>query len=79
MIKLSDYTLSLLDDIERRIDPDTEEDFRDQWTRFWYTEMDTDLFTPRSQREEHPQEESAGRRVLQIDSLGRAHPLNRHD
>ena len=38
-----------------------------------------DLFTPRSQREEHPQEESAGRRVLQIDSLGRAHPLNRHD
>lgn len=54
MIKLSDYTLSLLDDIERRIDPDTEEDFRDQWTRFWYTEMDTDLFTPRRKKVSSP-------------------------
>ena len=36
MMQLSDYTLSLLDDIERRIDPDAEEDFRAQWRRFWY-------------------------------------------
>lgn len=29
-MKLSDYTLSLLEDIEARIDPDVEEDFREQ-------------------------------------------------
>ncbi len=43
---LSTYTLSLLDDIERRIDPDAEEDFRAQWKEFWYTDTDIPIFTP---------------------------------
>ena len=30
-MELSSYTLALLDDIERRIDPETEEDYRAQW------------------------------------------------
>ena len=46
MMKLSDYTLALLDDIERRIDPDDEEDFRSQWKQFWYTDLDVPVFTP---------------------------------
>jgi len=45
-MKLSEYTLSLLDDIERRIDPDAEEDFRSQWKNFWYTDLDIPVFTP---------------------------------
>lgn len=46
MIKLNDYTLSLLDDIEKRIDPETEEDYREQWRKFWYGEYDGVVFRP---------------------------------
>lgn len=45
-MKLSEYTLSLLDDIERRIDPETEEDYYAQWLSFWRRECDGLVFTP---------------------------------
>ena len=45
-MKLSDYTISLLDDIESRIDPDTEEDFYSQWLDFWNGRITTPIFTP---------------------------------
>ncbi len=45
-MKLSNYTLALLNDIENRIDPETEEDFRSQWIRFWEGETDTSVFRP---------------------------------
>ena len=53
-MKLSDYTLALLDDIERRIDPDTEEDFRAQWRSFWYGNPQTLIFTPRRNKTSAP-------------------------
>jgi hypothetical protein len=45
-MKLSEYTLALLDDIERRIDPDTEDDFLHQWEEFWRGENDSIIFKP---------------------------------
>ena len=45
-MKLSEYTLSLLDDIERRIDPETEEDYRNQWKSFWNGTADVPVFRP---------------------------------
>ncbi len=45
-MQLSDYTRALLDDIERRIDPETEEDFIGQWRDFWFTDLDTPRFLP---------------------------------
>lgn len=46
-MKLSDKTLEILDDIERRIDPETEEDFQKQWEDFLYDRFDGEIFTPR--------------------------------
>lgn len=34
-MELSAYTRALLEDLERRIDPDTEDDFYAQWANFW--------------------------------------------
>nr|MBQ4318057.1 hypothetical protein [Clostridia bacterium] len=45
MSVLSNTTLALLDDIERRIDPETEEDFKKQWEDFLYDKFDGDVFT----------------------------------
>ena len=45
-MKLSDYTLSLLDDIERRIDPETEDDYYSQWDDFYNQRTDKKVFTP---------------------------------
>ncbi len=45
-MKLSNYTLSLLDDIERRIDPETEDDYYAQWKKFWDGEMTDAVFVP---------------------------------
>ena len=45
-MELTAYTQALLADIERRIDPETEEDFRAQWKNFWYCETDTAVFSP---------------------------------
>jgi hypothetical protein len=46
-MKLSDYTLALLDDIERRIDPETEEDYCNQWNNFFDKKIDEKVFYPR--------------------------------
>lgn len=51
---LSPYTLSLLEDIERRIDPETEEDFRNQWRSFWYSHLDRPVFTPWRKKTSEP-------------------------
>lgn len=45
-MQLSSYTRALLDDIERRIDPETEEDLAAQWARFWSGGFDGALFHP---------------------------------
>ena len=46
MIELSQQTLALLDDIERRIDPDSEESMAAQWHDFLYDRFDGDIFQP---------------------------------
>lgn len=43
---LSNETLKLLEDIESRIDPETEDDFKKQWEDFIYDRFDGDVFTP---------------------------------
>ena len=53
-MKLSDYTLSLLEDIERRIDPETEDDFYGQWESFWRGEMSDAVFVPRRKKLTEP-------------------------
>jgi len=44
MIKLSNETIDLLNDIENRIDTDTEDNFRNQWKNFLYGKFDGDIF-----------------------------------
>ncbi len=46
MFQPSQKTLALLADIERRIDPETEEDFQNQWRDFLYGRFDGEIFTP---------------------------------
>ena len=46
MFQLSKDTIALLEDIERRIDPETEEDFVDQWKNFIYDDFKGDVFVP---------------------------------
>ena len=43
---LSRETLALLDDIEARIDPQTEEDYIGQWRDFLYDRFEGDIFLP---------------------------------
>ena len=45
-MKLSKETLALLDDIEARIDPETEEDYIGQWRDFLYDRFDGEIFMP---------------------------------
>ncbi len=45
-MKLSDYTLSLLRDIERRIDPEVEDDYIRQWEDFFAGECRERVFRP---------------------------------
>ena len=45
-MKLSSETLALLEDIERRIDPETEEDFVRQWKDFLWNRFDGEIFNP---------------------------------
>ncbi len=49
-VKPSATTLALLEDIERRIDPEVEEDFKDQWRDFLYGRYEGDIFTPRRKK-----------------------------
>lgn len=53
-MKLSEYTLSLLDDIENRIDPETEEDYFAQWKHFWHGDADTTVFRARRKKSSTP-------------------------
>lgn len=53
-MQLSDYTLALLDDIERRIDPEVEEDFAAQWRTFWDGKYDRPIFTPMRKKTNTP-------------------------
>ena len=46
MFKLSRETEALLEDIERRIDPEVEEDFVKQWDNFLFGRFDGDYFSP---------------------------------
>jgi len=46
MIRLSSQTVQLLEDIERRIDPEAEEDFARQWEDFLNNRFTGDIFTP---------------------------------
>lgn len=50
MISLSDYTKSLLEDIENRIDPETEDDYFNQWMNFWYGDCKDNIFTPKRKK-----------------------------
>ena len=49
-VKPSATTLALLEDIERRIDPEVEEDFKDQWRTFLYGGFKGEIFTPSRQK-----------------------------
>ena len=46
-MKLSEYTISLLNDIENRISPETEEDYILKWKDFWAGKCDDVIFVPR--------------------------------
>jgi hypothetical protein len=50
MISPGKETLLLLEDLERRIDPETEEDFKNQWRDFLYGRFDGDIFTPKRKK-----------------------------
>ncbi len=45
-MKLSNETVELLEDIENRIDPETEDNFLKQWENFLYDRFDDNIFTP---------------------------------
>ena len=45
-MKLTEKSITLLEDIERRIDPDVEDDFKKQWEDFLYDRFDGEVFTP---------------------------------
>ena len=46
MKELSRDTVALLEDIEDRIDPDTEEQFEGQWRDFLFDRFEGELFCP---------------------------------
>ncbi|MBO7296854.1 MAG: hypothetical protein J6V39_06305, partial [Clostridia bacterium] len=54
MISPGKETLLLLEDLERRIDPETEEDFKNQWRDFLYGRFDGDIFTPKRKKLSSP-------------------------
>lgn len=47
MIELKPQTLALLDEIESRIDPEIEDDFRRQWSDFLHHRFTGDIFSPK--------------------------------
>lgn len=54
MTQLSQQTLALLEDIERRIDPEAEDELANQWHDFLYDRFDGDIFTPYRPRISQP-------------------------
>lgn len=57
MFQPSQKTIALLEDIERRIDPEVEEDFRSQWRDFLYGTFEGDIFTAKRKKLSPPTEE----------------------
>ena len=53
-MKLSEYTVALLNDIESRIDPEVEDDYYAQWKEFWYGTHEGLLFTPKRKKTTAP-------------------------
>ena len=49
-VKPSEITVALLEDLERRIDPDNEEDYKDQWRDFLYGRFTGEIFTPKRKK-----------------------------
>ena len=49
-MKLSKYTIDLLEDIEKRIDPETEEDYYSQWLGFWEDRCTDKVFLPKRKK-----------------------------
>lgn len=54
MLSLKPETTALLDDIESRIDPETEADFAAQWHDFLYGQTQTEHFTPQRKKKSSP-------------------------
>ena len=54
MLSLRPETIALLNDIESRIDPETEEDLTAQWKAFLYGESKEDIFHPRRKKTSQP-------------------------
>ena len=50
MLQLKKETVALLEDLERRIDPEVEDDLSAQWHDFLYGKFDGDIFAPRRKR-----------------------------
>ena len=49
-VKPSESTIALLEDLERRIDPDIEKDYKDQWRDFLYGRFTGEIFTPKRKK-----------------------------
>ena len=54
MVSLHPETIALLNDIESRIDPETEEDFAAQWHDFLYGQTQTEIFAPQRKQKSAP-------------------------
>jgi hypothetical protein len=54
MYQPSKQTIAMLEDIERRIDPETEEDFQNQWRDFLYDRFDGEIITPVRKKHSQP-------------------------
>ena len=53
-MELSAYTRALLDDIEKRISPEVEDDYIKQWETFWAGEHQDIIFSPRRKEVSEP-------------------------
>lgn len=58
-MQLSRETVALLEDIERRIDPETEEDFIRQWRDFLWNRFEGEIFNPERKKLSPPSVELA--------------------
>ena len=54
MLHPSKTTVTLLEDIERRLDPEVEADFNAQWRAFLKNEFTGEIFAPRRKRLTQP-------------------------
>ena len=54
MFKVSEKTLTLLKDLEDRIDPEVENDYRAQWEAFLFDRFDGDVFHPERKKTAPP-------------------------